>query len=102
MGEKFRQSQRMGIYFQVYNLAIDESSKAPSARIDYTITKGEEVVFHHTETTAEIENAGSQITLEKILPLQSFEPGKYKLEITITDLIQDQVLQSSVEFDIVL
>ena len=100
VGEKFRQNQRMGIYLQIYNLGIDEATNKPRVSIDYTIVNGDKVVFQHSETTADLDRPGQQITLEKLLPLKSFEPGKYRLNIKITDQIRQQHLEPSVDFRI--
>jgi GWxTD domain-containing protein len=96
--EQFTQQDRMGIYMQVYNLGIDETTHKPDATIQYSISRGSEVLFDHQEQTGDIEGAGQQITLEKVLPLSSFAPGEYKLQITINDKVSQQTLQPSIEF----
>ena len=76
VNEEFSPSERLGIYLQVYNLGINEQTRKPDATIEYTIQKGSDTVFDFTETTAQLERAGQQITLEKVLPLGSFAPGE--------------------------
>jgi GWxTD domain-containing protein len=98
--EQFSQQDRMGIYMQVYNLGIDETTHKPDATIQYSITRGSEVLFNHQEQTGDIEGAGQQITLEKVLPLGSFAPGNYKLQIIINDKVSQQTLQPSAEFKV--
>jgi GWxTD domain-containing protein len=98
VSEEFTQQDRMGIYMQVYNLGIDETTHKPDATIQYAIFRGNEVLFNHQEETGDIEGAGQQVTLEKVLPLDSFAPGKYKLQITISDKVNQQTLQPTVDF----
>jgi GWxTD domain-containing protein len=93
-------ADRMGIYLQVYNLAVDETSHKPNATIDYSIVNGDGTVFHHSETTGELERAGRQITLEKLLPLGTFKPGEYTLNIKITDHLSEQTIEPSARFRI--
>jgi GWxTD domain-containing protein len=100
VGERFSRSDRLGIYLQVYNLGIDEQTHKPEATINYAIWRGKEAVFNYTETTAELERAGQQITLEKLLPLQSLLPGEYRLDITVTDHKRRQTIRPSVSFRI--
>ena len=97
---KFTPDARMGIYMQVYNLGIDEATHQPNAVIDYEIVRGDETVFQYSEKTSDLERAGQQITLEKILPLDSFGPGEYKLSIRITDNVRQQTVSPSTRFRI--
>ena len=97
---KFALDARMGIYMQVYNLGIDETTHQPNAVIDYEIVRGDETVFQYSEKTSDLERAGQQITLEKILPLDSFGPGEYKLSIRITDNVRQQTVSPSTRFRI--
>ena len=93
-------ADRMGIYLQVYNLAIDAETHKSRATIHYEIVNGSEKIFEFTENTSELERAGQQITLEKVLPLGPFKPGKYRINITITDHVSLQTVKPSAEFRI--
>lgn len=99
--EKFTRQERMGIYLQVYNLGINEQTHKPDATIEYEVLQGEKSVFQHTENTSDFERAGQQITLEKLLPLQSFAPGDYKLQIKVTDRVRNQTISPAARFRIV-
>ncbi|MBI4461850.1 MAG: GWxTD domain-containing protein, partial [Acidobacteria bacterium] len=98
--EKFTPDDRMGIYLQVYNLGVSEQTHKPDAVIDYTIRKGEETVFAYSETTAQLERAGQQITLEKVLGLGTLAPGEYTLDIKITDHVRQQTISPSAHFSV--
>lgn len=100
--EVFKSTDRMGIYFQIYNLGVDQRTHRPKATIDYTIRHRDDdkVVFSYTETTDDLQRAGRQITIEKVLPLISFEPGKYTLNVQITDHIRQQAISPATDFRI--
>jgi GWxTD domain-containing protein len=98
LGEDFTQDDHMGIYMQVYNLGISEETHKPDATIHYAIMRGDQVLFNHQESTADLVDAGQQLTLEKVLPLSSFAPGDYKLQITIKDNVTQQTVQPTAEF----
>ena len=100
VGEEFTPDERMGIYVQVYNLAIDEATKKPDATIHYVIAQGDKVVFDFTESTADMENPGQQLTLEKVLGLSKFEPGQYELKITVTDKVSQRTITPSANFKV--
>ncbi len=96
MDRSFTADEKMGVYLQVYNLGIDEASKKPSASVAYVIHKDKEEIQRVAENTSEL--TGQQVTLEKIVTLNGMAPGKYKLEIHVTDNIAKQTVTSSGEF----
>ncbi|MCI0628125.1 MAG: GWxTD domain-containing protein [Acidobacteria bacterium] len=100
IGEIFAREDRMGIYLQVYNLGINEQTHKPDALIEYSVRKGDQILLQHSETTDQLEKAGRQITLERVLPLGGFEPGQYKLEVKITDRVRQQTIAPAADFRI--
>jgi len=42
----------------------------------------------------------SQVTIEKLLPLQNLKPGQYLLKMKLTDNIKKQTLTPSVSFTV--
>ena len=57
--------------------------------------------MHYTEEVTTIPGASSQqVTVEKLLPLQSLEPGQYTLKMTVTDKNSNQVLTPSANFTV--
>jgi GWxTD domain-containing protein len=100
MDSTFSTDDSMGIFLQVYNLGIDETTHKPSALLEYRILKGGESVHQQTVKSADVENAGEQLTLEQAVALNSFQPGRYKLEIQVTDNITKQTVASSADFTV--
>jgi GWxTD domain-containing protein len=88
----FRSNQAMGIYLQAYGVKVDETTHKNDAVVEVDILQGEKSVFQAKQTSAEMEQNGEQITLEKILPGGSLPPGKYKLQIRVTDKLANQTL----------
>lgn len=99
--ERFERGGKLGIYLQVYNLGVDEKSRRPDATFDYTFLRDNQPVLQHQESTANMERAGTQVTLTKLLSLASFQPGDYKLLIKVTDRVRQQTITPSAEFKIV-
>ena len=96
----FTTDDRLGIYLQVYNLRSNESSPKPSASIQYRIRKDEKEVLKVVETSEQMGQSGEQITLEKTLSLRGLEPGRYKLEVQVTDNVSKQIIAPSAEFTV--
>jgi GWxTD domain-containing protein len=100
MAADFTTADKLGIYMQVYNLKADESSHKSSAAFQYTVRKGEQQVMQFKETSAEMKQAGDQVTIERLLPLATLAPGKYTLEINATDTITNQTITRTAEFTV--
>jgi hypothetical protein len=103
MDRSFTPEEHMGIYMQVYNLKVDEKTHKPDAAIQYRVVKDgqkDTPVFQYGETTDNLGDHGEQITLEKTLTLAGFAPGKYKLEIQITDNLAKQTISPTAEFTV--
>jgi GWxTD domain-containing protein len=100
LDQSFYQDDRMGIWLQVYNLTIDEKTHRSSVTVDYVIKQEDKEIARFTETTEQLGQTGEQITIEKLMPLSSLAPGKYKLEITVTDQLSKKTITPSAEFTV--
>ena len=70
------------------------------AKIDYEIVNlaNNQAVLHSSESTDSLGNVGDQITLEKSLSLNSFQPGIYKLTVKVDDNVSKQQIAPNVRF----
>ncbi len=103
MSESFRRDEKMGIFVNIYNFSPDEKSRKPNGTIEYEIVRnGSNVkVLEFTEDVKDIAGASAtQVTIEKLLPLQSLEPGQYTLKMKVTDKNNNQVLTPSTIFTV--
>ncbi len=96
----FTTADKLGIYMQVYNLKPDDKTHKSSATFQYTVKKGAEQVMQFNETSAEMKQTGDQITIERLLPLQTLAPGKYTLEINATDKLSNQSISRTADFTV--
>jgi hypothetical protein len=90
----------MGIYFQVYNLSLDEKTNKPSATIEYVLRKGEKEISRFTEEKDKLAGASQQMTLEKLFPLASLEPGRYSLVVNVTDNLSKRTISPVAKFEV--
>jgi GWxTD domain-containing protein len=101
--DTFERNEKLGIYTQFYNFAPDEKTKKPNASIEYDITKSgsAQSVLHYSEEVTAIPGYSSQqVTVEKLLPLQSLEPGQYTLNMKVVDRNSNQTLTPTANFTI--
>jgi hypothetical protein len=102
MDDTFKRAEKLGIYLQLYNFEPDEKTKKPDGTVEYVITKkgSEEKVFEYSEAISAITGGASQVVIEKLLPLQSLEPGQYTLRLKVVDKKRNQTLTPSATFTV--
>jgi hypothetical protein len=96
----FEREDKLGIFLQVYNVSVAEDSHKSKVSIEYRVLRDKEEVAAFTETSEQIGQTGEQITIEKQMPLSSLAPGKYKLEIKVTDQNNQQTIAPAAEFTV--
>jgi len=104
LDQSFNREERLGVYVQIYNLGVDEKTHKSDVSFDYIVTqddgKTSKEVLHKSETSADLGQTGQQVTLEKLVSLDSFEPGKYKITVQVTDNINKQTISPAAEFTV--
>jgi GWxTD domain-containing protein len=103
LSESFKRDEKMGLYLQLYNFLPDEKTQKPNGTIDYEIVKkgNNEKVLEFSEELNTLENASAtQVTIEKILPLKTMEPGQYLLRLKVTDKNTKQILNQAAAFTV--
>jgi hypothetical protein len=102
MSENFKRDEKLGIYVQLYNFEPDVKTHKPNGTVDYEITKNgsNEKVFEFTEPLDKLQGSATQVTVEKLLPLNTFAPGSYTLKMKVTDKTRNQTLTPSATFTV--
>jgi GWxTD domain-containing protein len=101
--DSFGSDEKMGIYFQVYNFTPDEKTQKPNGMIEYEVVKNgsNEKIFEFSEDVANVDGASAQqVTVEKVLPLKTMNPGSYTLKLKVTDRNSKQVLNQATTFTV--
>jgi len=101
VGDAFTRDQKLGIYLQVYNMKPDETGNKPAATIEYSLLRGDQSILQLQEQASSLPDASPfQAIVEKLLPLDALEPGKYKLQIKVTDNVTNHTVSPSAEFTV--
>jgi GWxTD domain-containing protein len=96
--EEFKRDRDLNLWFQVYNLKLDEGTHKPSATVETLISRNGQEVKRSIEQANELSSAAAQMTLEKSLPLKEFEPGEYTVQVKVTDNLTKEIIASSQKF----
>jgi hypothetical protein len=98
----FYSRESLGVYLQVYNLKVDDKTHKSDATVVYVVTQGKDPnpVLTFDETSDKLNEHGEEMTLERPVALSSLAPGKYKLEVRVTDNLGKQTITPTAEFTV--
>ena len=100
----FKPSEKMGIYMQIYNLGQSEETSRPVGNVTYQIARldsPDDLLLNFTEDVSKIRGASArQVVIEKLLPLQSLEPGEYRLSLLVEDSVKNESLAPTTTFKV--
>ena len=100
LDHSFSTNQAIGVYFQVYNLKIDDKTHKNGASVDIQIFQGDQSIKHAVQTSEQLHQSGEQLTIQESVPAQSLAPGKYRIEIKTTDGVTNQSISRSADFSV--
>ncbi len=102
LNETFGRDEKLGIYVQFYNFEQDEATKKTNGTVEYEIVKNgsNQKVFEYSEPVGGPQGSNTQFTVEKLLPLKTFEPGSYTLRMKVIDKVRNQTLTPSATFTV--
>lgn len=103
MNDTFTREEKMGLYLSLYNFEPDEKTQKPDGQIEYEVVRNDDnkKVLEFAEEVASMPSASAnQVTIEKLLPLKTLEPGKYTLRMKVTDRKRNQTLTPTATFTV--
>jgi GWxTD domain-containing protein len=100
LDQSFTASQSIGIYFQIYNLKIDDQTHKNNASVEIQILQGDRSIKHVLQSSEQLHQSGEQLTVQESLAAQTLAPGKYRIEIKTTDAVANQSITRSADFSV--
>ncbi|MBA3247882.1 MAG: GWxTD domain-containing protein [Pyrinomonadaceae bacterium] len=97
----FRKGDPVGVYLQVYNAGIDQTTLRPSVDVEYVLTKDGKELGKMAEDWRGMSDAGQRLTLARLVDTAQLAPGDYQMAIRIKDRVSGQSLAPSEKFTIV-
>jgi GWxTD domain-containing protein len=97
----YRKGEPIGLYMQVYNAGIDQTTLRPSVDVDYVLLKDGKELGKMPEDWRGMSDAGQRLTLARLITSDQLVPGEYELMVRIKDRVSGQSLSPSEKFTIV-
>ncbi len=100
LDSEFHTDQPLDIYLQFYNLKVDDKTHKNNVSLDFKVTQGTQTVSNDVKTGSDLKQNGEQITVQQVIQPKTLPPGKYKLEIQATDLVDNQTISRTADFTV--
>jgi hypothetical protein len=103
MNGKFKTSDDMGVYLQVYNPILDSSTMLPAVSIEYTVQRGDEVLSRLTDSEGASINyfSSRRIVVVRMVNLKLLGEGSYTLTVKLNDHVSNQSVAGQAKFEVV-
>ena len=96
----YRRGAPLGIYMQIYNASIDQTTLRPSVDVDYVLLKDGKELGKQAEDWHGNRDAGQRLTLARLMDTRVFPPGDYSIEVRVHDRVSGQSLVQSAKFTV--
>lgn len=101
LASTYKKGQEVGVYLQVYNAGIDQTTLRPAVDVNYILTKGGKEVMRQSEDWSGLSDSGQRLTIARLLQTSQLDAGDYEIKILIKDRVGNQVLEPGGKFTIV-
>src|SRR5213080_1954531 len=96
----FHRGSPVGVYMQIYNAGIDQTTLRPAVDVEYALIKDGKELGKQAEDWRGNGDAGQRLTLARLLDSRGLTPGDYALEVRVKDRVSGQALKQSAKFSV--
>lgn len=96
----YHRGQPVGVYLQVYNAGIDQTTLRPSVDVEYVLLKDGQELAKQTEDWRVMGNTSERLILTRLLDTHTLANGEYELQIHVRDRVTGQQLSPSAKFTV--
>jgi GWxTD domain-containing protein len=97
----YHRGQAVGVYLQLYNAGIDQTTLRPSVDVEYALLKDGKEIGKQTEDWRGINQSSQRLTLAKLLDTHALAPGDYEVTVRVRDRVSGQSLNQTAKFTVV-
>jgi GWxTD domain-containing protein len=97
----YHRGQPVGVYLQIYNAGIDQTTLRPSVDVEYALLKDGKELGKQSEDWRGMSDAGQRLTLARLIDTRQLPVGEYEIAIRIRDRVTGQSLAPSQKFSVV-
>lgn len=96
----YQRGQTVGVYLQIYNAGIDQTTLRPAVDVEYVLTQVGKEMLRQKEDWSGLSDSGQRLTLARLLPTEALLPGDYEVKVLTKDRVSGQVIENASKFSI--
>jgi hypothetical protein len=96
----FHRGSPVGVYMQIYNAGVDQTTLRPSVDVEYALLKDGKELGKQAEDWRGNSDAGQRLTLTRLIDSRQLPPGDYTLEVRVRDHVSGQSLKQNAKFSV--
>ncbi len=96
----YKKGQPVGIYMQIYNAGVDQTTLRPAVDVNYVLLKNGKEVMNQPENWEGLSDSGQRLTLARLLPTDGLALGDYEVKVKIKDRVSGNYKEGSAKFTI--
>ena len=96
----YKRGQPVGVYLQIYNAGIDQTTLRPSVDVEYALLKDGKELGKMSEDWRGLSDSGQRLTLARLIDTRNLANGEYEVSIRIRDRVTGQSLSPTQKFNV--
>jgi GWxTD domain-containing protein len=96
----YKKGQEIGLYMQVYNSGVDQTTLRPAVDVEYILTKDGKEVLRQPENWEGLSDSGQRLTLARLLQTDQMGLGNYEIKVKIKDRVSGQYKEGTAKFTV--
>jgi GWxTD domain-containing protein len=96
----YHRGQPVGLYMQIYNAGIDQTTLRPSVDVEYVLMKDGKELGKQLEDWKGNSDSGQRLTIARLVDSRPLNPGDYSVEVRVRDHVSGQSLVQTAKFTI--
>jgi hypothetical protein len=96
----YKRGAPVGIYLQVYNAGIDQTTLRPSVDVEYVLSQNGKELGKQAEDWKGMSDSGQRLTLARLIDTRGLGAGEYEIAIRIRDRVTGQSLSPAQKFTV--
>ena len=97
----YKQGQDVGVYLQVYNAGIDQTTLRPAVDVEYVVSQNGKDLFRQTEDWSGLSDSGQRLTLARLISTEALPVGVYEIKVLTRDRVGRQAIENKEKFTVV-
>lgn len=100
LAAEYHRGSPVGIYLQIYNAGVDQTTLRPSVDVQYVLLKDGKELGKQIEDWRGTNTTGDRLTLARLIDSRGLDPGDYTVEVRAHDRVSGQALVQTAKFKV--